>query len=137
MLKTLMFGAAASLVGAGLFKANREGRLDPLKEKARDGLAHLREAAATRRAGKESAPGGRRAMAGGRTGSLSDRHRKGREGDGGLFAQALPPPRPIMRARCGPRGGRPDGIGPRALPATSHASRARAGRVDAARSMNI
>jgi len=58
MLKTLMFGAAASLVGAGLFKANREGRLDPLKEKAREGLAHLREAAGTRRAGKESAPGG-------------------------------------------------------------------------------
>ncbi|MBT2185945.1 hypothetical protein [Sphingobium nicotianae] len=43
MLRTLIVGAIAAFAGSRLIKANEEGKLDGLKERARDGYDRLRD----------------------------------------------------------------------------------------------
>jgi len=43
MLRTFIVGAIAAFAGSKLLKANEEGKLDALKERARDGYERLRE----------------------------------------------------------------------------------------------
>ncbi len=43
MLRTLIVGAIAAFAGSKLLKANEEGKLDGLKERARDGYDKLRD----------------------------------------------------------------------------------------------
>ena len=43
MLRTLIVGAIAAFAGSKLLKANEEGKLDGLKDRAREGYDKLRE----------------------------------------------------------------------------------------------
>lgn len=43
MLRTLIVGAIAAFAGSRLLKANEEGKLDGLKDRARDGYDRLRD----------------------------------------------------------------------------------------------
>ena len=43
MLRTLIVGAIAAFAGSRILKANEEGKLDGLKDRARDGFDRLRD----------------------------------------------------------------------------------------------